>query len=574
MYQAGNDYIEKLNNPSVLYGLSGTVGTASFTKDNILTGSLRIYNDASSNDDVTLGGVYIGVMECTFLHNFNIPRNSWKGKEITVSQSGRIDIDQTVVILEDIPLGVFTVSDATWSQSGVVVTAYDHMAKFDKRFTFTDITTSTPYELLSFACGECGVVLGMTRAEIEALPNGDQVLQLTQAGDMETYRDLIHYTAQVLSGFATADRQGRLVIRRLTGNSVLSIPINRRFEDPLFSDYETLYAGISVVDIENSKTKYYGSQSEGGVINLGSNPLLQGVNQSLPLNILSEVQKIKYTPFECELPQIYALLDLGDVITLPAGLANGCTVCIMGYDYDFDQGLTIKGYGANPELASAKSKTDKNIVGLLDKVNADEFIVHHYINTTELTINNGNKLSIVEIAYGSKKDTTISFYAEIQLQVECVEDTANGIYDALATITYNNNGENLACEPSETYLDGSHILHLIQKIPVDGNVIGNLTVSLTASGGNFIIPAGACKAWLEGTGLVAEEQWDGILRMSDFWTSSALLEDIGVQYYGDGIQSGMYIPIGGSFDETMGDTLLGNDIDVYNYVESMEVEDE
>ena len=134
-----------------------------------------------------------------------------------------------------------------------------------------------------------------------------------------------------------------------------------------------------------------------------------------------------------------------------------------------------------------------------------------------------------------------------------------------ASVTYNNNGENLPCEPSETYLDGSHILHLIQKIQVEANTIGQLTVSLTATGGNFIIPAGACKAWLEGTGLVAEEQWDGILRMSDFWTAVSIPEDIATSNYTDIVTYANYIPVGGSFAELTPTVLLPEDIGISSY---------
>lgn len=571
MYEVSNEYMEAVRIGVQKSHIRGMIGSTAFSEGDIRRGTLSIYNQSSASSDVTLGSVYIGTLECTLLYSLNIPQ--LQGQYITVESGIEID-DKGTTEYVPAPSGRYKIDSAQRTKYGINITAYDDMQLFDKRFSVTDLTPATPFVLLQYVCNQCGVQLGMSN--LSGFPNANRTLKLYPDHDIETYRDLLYWIAQTVGAFATMDRQGKLVLRKHSGNAVDTIDSNNRYNSSSFGHFHTKYTGLSVVDLEQEKTKYYGAAvDDGTVINLGSNPFLQTADQeAMVREILAEVQNIQYVPFET---QIKAGLhyDLGDVLQNINGIAgNNSLCCVMSYEYNHGRSYTLEGYGADPMLATGRSKSDKNIAGLLNKVKSEEFIIHSYVNADEIEIEDQSTATIVDIAYGTNKSTTISFYAEIQLEVETIEDETLGFQDAVAKVTYIDRGESFTCQPTFTYLDGDYVLHLIQKFDVDAGMIGIFSVMLTADGGNFTIPAGCGKAWLEGTGLVTEEEWDGILRMSDFWTSPALLEDIGVQSYGDGIQSGMYIPIGGSFDETMEDTLLGNDIDVYNYVESMEVEDE
>ena len=50
--------------------------------------------------------------------------------------------------------------------------------------------------------------------EIEALPNGSELLSIYPENDIETYRDVLYFTAQVLGGFFCINREGRLEFRQ------------------------------------------------------------------------------------------------------------------------------------------------------------------------------------------------------------------------------------------------------------------------------------------------------------------------------------------------------------------------
>ena len=176
---------------------------------------------------------------------------------------------------EYIPLGVFTVSSAKWSASGVEITAYDNMAKLDRSFASSNLS-GTPYELLKLACTSCGLALNMRERDFRSLANGTRILSLYADNDINTWRDCVSWIAQALACNVFADREGKIVLRSYGQDVTDRIDTEHRFTGSTFGDYETRYTGLSVVDIEDQMTVYFSMEVDDGLTyNLGSNPFLQ-----------------------------------------------------------------------------------------------------------------------------------------------------------------------------------------------------------------------------------------------------------------------------------------------------------
>ena len=89
---------------------------------------------------------------------------------------------------------------------------------------------------MGIRCGTaCGVELAQTQAEIEALPNGAELLSIYPENDIETYRDVLYFTAQVLGGFFCSNREGKLEFRQYGEIPVMEILQKHRFSSS-FSD--------------------------------------------------------------------------------------------------------------------------------------------------------------------------------------------------------------------------------------------------------------------------------------------------------------------------------------------------
>jgi len=469
--------------------------------------------------------VYIGELKVTFM---KMPFVRQTLDDMAISPSlGLLLPDHTY---EDIPLGIFHVSEANWGESGVEITAYDNMARFDKTIQI-DNGSKQIYDFLLAATNACGVPLGMEKSEVEALPNGTEEFSVYPENDMETWRDLISWCAMTTGTFATIDRKGALVLKLYNADPVDTIDVSHRFSGGKFSDFITRYTGLSIVNIADQATKYYSLMPDDGLtFNMGQNPLMQyglaEVTERQRLAVLNAMQTISYVPMEISMigSPVY---DLGDVLLFTGGIAETSSKsCITKYDWTYNGSYKATCVGQNPALVSAKSKVDKNIAGLLSTTNSDSIYYYSYVNAEEITIGDGNKGKIIDLKYATQKATYIEFHAEIKLRIDTTETATDNLVtntDGIVTVTYYMNGEEIKdYYPVETLQDGTHLLHLQYIWKSTANLMGNFAVWISMSGASLFIDEGNARAYLVGQGLAGEGAWDGTISPEDEVTPSDL----------------------------------------------------
>lgn len=520
MYQVSEEYLKQTKRKVQTFRLAGTVNKIAFTNHDILSGSFTITNQCSEQNDVKIGSVYIGELKCTFKPDLQVP--DWTNAQIIVSEG--LLIGGTA--WEDVPLGVYTVSEANDTEYGVDITAYDNMARFNRSCS-VDITIGTPYELLTLACTTCEAELGMTQAEVDALPNGTESLSLYTENDIETWQDFVFWVAQATGTIATMDREGKLVLRSYTQNVVDTLTNHNRFTGSKFSKFETRYSGLSCVNMADDTTSYYGSDPDNYLTyNLGSNPFLQyGVDsykEQIRRAVLTALLQIDYVPFETSC-LCGAMYDLGDIIRCTDGIAPGKLGCVMMYDYTFNGGYKITGFGSDPALATAKSKTDKNLEGLRNNVSTNEILFFNYENASAIQIGDGESKAIIDIRFTSSVSIGVLFQAEILLEATATEA------DVIGTIEYTLNEVTIiGYNPTETWKNGKHILSLMYMLMIEENSINRWLVKLNITGGSIAIAQGAVRAVIYGQGLVGTVEWDGFITLEEKLTQIALKDAIEV----------------------------------------------
>lgn len=519
MYQVSEEYLKQTKRKVQTFRLAGTVNKIAFTNHDILSGSFTITNQCSEQNDVKIGSVYIGELKCTFKPDLQVP--DWTNAQIVVSE-GLLIGDKW----EDVPLGIYTVSEANDTEYGIDITAYDNMAHFNRSCS-VDITIGTPYELLTLACTTCEAELGMTQAEVDALPNGTESLSLYTENDIETWQDFIFWVAQATGTIATMDREGKLVLRSYTQNVVDTLTNHERFTGSKFSKFETRYSGLSCVNMADDTTSYYGSNPDNYLTyNLGSNPFLQyGVDsykEQIRRAVLTALLQIDYVPFETSC-LCGAMYDLGDIIRCTDGIAPGKLGCVMMYDYTFNGGYKITGFGSDPALATAKSKTDKNLEGLRNNVSTNEILFFNYENASAIQIGDGESKAIIDIRFTSSVSIGVLFQAEILLEATATEA------DVIGTIEYTLNDVTIiGYNPTETWKNGKHILSLMYMLMIEGNSINRWLVKLNIAGGSIAIAQGAVRAVIYGQGLVGTVEWDGFITVEEKLTQIAVLDSLTV----------------------------------------------
>ena len=526
MYAVSEAYREAMHGKVQTFRLNGTAGNRPFTDANILKGSFTITNQCSGSDAVEIGQVYIGELSATFI-DMGISRYQWLGLEISPSCGLKLAGGS----FEDIPLGVFTVSEAEWTASGIVVKAYDHMAKFDKNYGGGN-AKGKPYTLLENACNRCQVPLGMTRAQVQALPNGDETLSVYSTDNIETWRDFIGWLSQAMGCFATIDRSGALVFRQYSQEPVDTLDTEHRFSGASFSDYTTRYTGLSCVDLELQKTMYINvSPDDGLTYNLGSNPFLQrggGDVAARRRTVLEALLAINYVPFKVTAIGSPAY-DLGDCIRFTDGLADGSLSCVTKYVFNYNNKYEMQGAGEDPAYASAKSKSDKDISGLLSAVSDTAIQFYFFVSVANVLVEDKRARMVVDLDYTGREGATVIFHGEIKHQItltpepepEPGEGEGEGgeggeqsntptvviPKEAKIAVTYYVNGDQVTeYYPVDMETAGTHLLHLQYFFDVAEDTLdGDFQVWIRMDGAKMDIKAGDARGYLMGQGLAADD---------------------------------------------------------------------
>ena len=565
MYNVSQDYINALDKPINDYRLKLKIAGTNYDESVVVQNTFSITNQCSEGDEVKIGSVYTAQLKMT-LRSGLIPRNTWEGVQISAEEG--MNISNQTPSYEYVPLGVFYVAEANHTDEGVQITAYDGMLKFDKAWNIST-TIGTPFSILKMLCTDCRVQLGMTQAEVEALTNGTEALALYSENDCETYRDVLFWLCQTLASFATMGRDGKLYLRQYTDTTTDTIDETMRFEGSSFSDFVTEYTGIAYTDAQSEEYKYYHLDNDNKLTyNLGTNPFLQYGTETTKkqrcMAILNALQKIHYTPFQTQYLNTPAY-DLGDIIVNDGGIGDGAVGCIMYYEYVFSVGYKVEGFGANPALATARNKTDKDIAGLMSKTDKNGIQMYTFKNAESVTINDNEEQELIYIRFATMEARMVTFQAEIladaDATLEEIEAKVKYYFDGAEVLDY---------QPTETWSeDGKHIINLYYVIDVEPNTLYRWQVILEALGGTITVDQGHARGTIWGQGLVAVGAWDGYIDAEDTIGLIDITDSIEIIPFEDDVTVATYLPIDIGAEDTIGLIDITDSIEVEPFTDIM-----
>ena len=522
MYPVSNDFKAAILKNARAHKLKGYVDGVAFDGDDVLLGTFEVKNQLCQATEISLGGVYIGELDIVFSDIFanamNL-RGSWRGVQITADVGVEL-LDHTFDYIP-IPGGAYTVDSAEWTDAGLKITAYDNMVKFNKAYAEYQ-SSGYAYDFLLLICQECDVTLGMTQLEVEALPNGTELMAIYPTGEVETYRDLLSQLATALCCFATMDRSGQLILRQLPNASNVTDEITAKMRySTSFSDFSSFYDTVNVVDAEAETVISYHNDNAGGLtLNIGTNVFLQyGTKETVMAMrqaVADGIEGFRATPFSATILPNPAY-DLGDLIEFSGGIGQGSLGCIMSFVLRITSSV-LEGYGENPALSDARSKTDKEISGLLQRQSENEVVIHTFENSQAFTLGDDDPVEVVKIRFATINPKIVNIWHEIELNVTADPD-GDGVVTCQAY--YYIDGTLVTYSPITTWNnDGYHLLHLMYFIrELVGGQAYEWKVVLKMSGGSATIARGDIHASLYGQGLVAADTWDGNLEASDVITA-------------------------------------------------------
>lgn len=617
VYPVSEAFLQAVQENTRKYYWTGKITTKAgveypFGYEDIVKSSGYITAQCCGSTEIELGTVYAAEMGITLFSQ--IDRYTLEDAEVELFYHLRTADGS----FEEVPMGIFEVSEANRTAHCLELKAYDYMLRFEKSFNGFE-TVGNVYAFLSLCCKACDVELAHTQAEIEAMPNGAEMLSVYPENDIETYRDVLYFVAQVLGGFFCINREGKLELRKYGSTPVMEIQSRHRFTSS-FSDFISRYTAVSSTNLRTETAEYYALETDDGLtMNLGVNPLLQfgleETREQLCRNILNDLSVVNYVPFDSDTIGNPAL-DLGDVLTFTGGQADGEQLtCITAFNCKIGGKQTLKCVGKNPRLSQAKSKNDKNISGLLNQIEAGKIGIHTFTNASAYSVAQTD-VRIISIEFASKEETHVQFFGQVVVDVSAVQqertasavgnimvsfpadtgntdnvgdsggtsDTGNndtsgesgsGTNDvivavelpvtwtedgkAVAYVTFEFNDEEILIHhPVETWGSGKHILSLYY--PID-NLVPNITntfnVYLRIENGTGEIETGACIASISGQAMAAAAAWDGKITVEETATLFRIGGGLNVKGYTDMIHMETMELVQRSYADSIGKAGIG-----------------
>ena len=309
--------------------------TVALTDEDVVANSLVLSEQCISGDGFEVGNVYAAEL-CVGLVTPTSAPWSLDGAKLALSfgiLTGYTEDEIPVAIWEDIPLGVFWVTEIERKDGYSLVHALDGMILLDVDLGATVVAAQTVEQLVTNACTTAGVTLATTHITFETFPNKAMVLTLPSGTEARTCRDLVMWCCMLNGKFARMNRAGQLEILPLHSASARTITKTERFATTKVSDFTVKITGIQtqVVDVP------YQSGTSVSVMTLLGNPLLTSKEPSAITTalaaLLAEVTQAEYTPFDISfigdptiMPGDYITLsDTGGLGSSPVGLVTNST---------------------------------------------------------------------------------------------------------------------------------------------------------------------------------------------------------------------------------------------------------
>ena len=470
MYPTSNAYKTAIAARVVTSNWFGTITTTAgnvidFNRENLDQNQSVLTRQYTKSDTLEIGNAYSNQLTIGLRGEY--AKYQFYGASVTLT----FRLQLTSSTYEDVPCGTFIVADAEFQYNSVKLIAYDYMQSFSGKIS--SLTDSEPYSALVAICTACGVTLGSTQADIEAMVNGTATLKLSALENTETYRNVLGYIAAILCGNAIIGVDGKLYIKQYSNSYVRTLGVSDRYSST-YIDYIGRYTTLALTDGEGDEQTYTaeGTFSETCLtMSIGTNPILNAMEDmdDMAQDIIDELSAIVYAPCTISITQDPSL-DIGDTVRISGGnITNPVNIIITKQDIKLYGQTQIISAGGNYELVGQRTKSEYTIDTIPVQIKQTESkleqeikqITYDFLDpqvADDSPISAGNDNIVLAFYFELEAATRVKFGATFSFQTTA---TTSGDQTHLHVIY---NVDDTPLNPNdplmEYYEDGFHILTL------------------------------------------------------------------------------------------------------------------
>ena len=393
------------------------------------------------------------------------------------------------------------------------IIAYDalyYKAKINVTRYWNETFLSQPeISLKDFREGLCEFV-NLPYDDTVTLPNDDLMIAKTQKIKGVCFIDMLRYICAIQACNANMSRDG--VLHFISTYSTYDIQGDYEKNT---SEFEAFTVPVfSQVLIDNSVRGTTATAGDGDKTICIQNNLLILDKTDAELGVIAEeiltsVAKVAYSPAKINMIVSDYNIQLGSIVQTEFGDSLVCEIEYSGPllieqnirssgTEDYTEQATISGY----EYSVTEQDLKEDI-----QITKEQY--YTYTNAVALNVLDTETKNIIDIRFTSTQVTLAVFDAEILLEAD-TQSTAIG------KITYEiNDAEVTDYHPTETWIDGKHVLRLLYFITITSARTFKFVVKLNMTGGSASIPKENIKAAIHGQGLLEVGEWNGIIECYD-----------------------------------------------------------
>lgn len=393
------------------------------------------------------------------------------------------------------------------------IVAYDalyYKAKINVTRYWNELfATHSEISLKDFREGLCEFV-NLPYDNTVSLPNDNLMIAKTQKIKGVSFIDMLRYICAIQACNANISREGVLQFVSTYSNYDITDSYEKNT-----SEFESFTVPVfSQVILDNSVRGTTATVGDGDkTICIQNNLLiLDKTNAELTVianAILTSVAKVEYSPAKINMIVSDYNIQLGSIVQTEFGDSLVCEIEYSG-PLLIEQNIRASGTEDYTEQATIAgyeySVTEQD---LKDDIQITKEQYYTYTNAVALNVLNNENKNIISIRFTSTQTTLAVFDAEILLDID-TQTTAIG------KITYEiNSAEVTNYYPTETWIDGKHVLRLLYFITITSARTFKFVVKLNMSGGSASIPIENIKAAIHGQGLLEVGDWDGNIEVEE-----------------------------------------------------------